>query len=290
MKPQLVNLDYVLLDSFKIKEITAPYFTNSHHFHNDYELVLVLESTGKRVIGDRVENFKGGDMVFVGPNLPHAWFNDNEYYKQKEGLLARSIVTYFKKEWLENCVLALPGAEKLKKLLVNAVRGIKLEGKARERIASILINTGQSNGLKKSIDIFTVLYELSEAREYEMLTGISYVNSYNENEARRINEVYEYVLKNFTTQIKLEEVAAIANMSPNAFCRYFKTHTQKNFSYFINEVRIGHACKLLLKKDLSVSRVCFESGFQSMTNFNKFFKRFTGKSPNEYRKGIVSLE
>jgi AraC-like DNA-binding protein len=289
MKALLINLDYTLADSFLVKEIVTPYFKNSWHFHNDYELVLVQESTGKRVIGDHIENFRKGDLIFVGPNLPHAWFNDNEYYEGREELNARSIVTYFRKSWLEKDVLKLPQSSKISKLLENGHRGIKIKGKAKTRITELLIKINQSEGLKKVVDIFSILYELSENEDYELLTSIDYINSYNENETQRINQVYEYVMQNFSMQIRLEEAAEIANMSTNAFCRYFKAHTQKNFSQFVNEIRIAHACKLLQKRDFSISQISYESGFQSMTNFNKFFRKIMLKSPLEYRKEINNL-
>lgn len=289
MKPQLIDLDYTFTEPFMVKDISEPYFKNTHHFHNDYELVFVLESSGKRFIGDHIGNFKTGDMVFFGPGLPHAWFNDQEYYKENGNLIARSIVTYFKASWLQQEVKALPFSEKFERTLLNAKRGIRVEGAARNRISIILKQFPQSFGLKKTIDILTILHELAENEEYELLAGISYVNQANANEAQRINQVYEYVMKNFLHPIKLDDVADIANMSPNAFCRYFKSQTQKNFSHFVNEIRIGHARKLLQKKDLTISQICYESGFQSMTNFNKFFKRYTRKSPLEYRKAVFNL-
>lgn len=290
MKALLINLDYTLSDSFLVKEIVTPFFKNTRHFHQDYELVLVLESTGKRVIGDHIENFRKGDLVFVGPNLPHAWFNDNEYYEGNENLKARSIVTYFKKSWLEKDVLKLPQSSKISKLLENGHRGIKIKGRARARITELLMHIHESEGLKKVVDIFAILHELAENKDFELLTSIDYLNSYNENETQRINQVYEYVLKNFAGQIKLEEAAEIANMSTNAFCRYFKAHTQKNFSQFVNEIRIAHACKLLQKRDFTISQISYESGFQSMTNFNKFFRKIMMKSPLEYRKEMNKLQ
>ena len=228
-------------------------------------------------------------MVFFGPGLTHAWFNDLEYYTETDNLTARSIVTYFKASWLQEQVTALPYSEKFEKALLNAKRGMKITGSAHTRIASILNHFHQSSGLRKTIDILTILHELAENEEYELLAGVNYVNQASANEAQRINQVYEYVMKNFSHPIKLDEVANIANMSPNAFCRYFKSQTQKNFSHFVNEIRIGHARKLLQKKDLTISRICYESGFQSMTNFNKFFKRHTKKSPLEYRKAVFNL-
>jgi len=288
MKPQLVHLDFAFTGVFMMKQISAPYFINTHHFHDDYELVYVMESSGKRIIGNDISNFQKGDLVLVGPRLPHAWFNDKEYYENK-GLLARSIVTYFKKDWMEQQLLELTGGGKFKEIIDWAPRGFKINGKANGRITSILTDAVNSPALLKASGIFAILYELSETTEFELLTDVSYSNPFGQNEAARINQVYEYVMKNFTTEIRLETVADIAHMSPNAFSRYFKSRTQKTFSLFVNEIRIGHACKLLQRDDISVSQICYASGFQSMTNFTKFFKRFLKKSPLQYRKDLVTI-
>src|SRR5690606_21652240 len=173
-KPQLVDLDYAFADPFLIKELVVPYFINNHHFHNDYELVYVLESTGTRFIGDHIAGFEDGDMVFIGPNLPHAWFNDRAYYQRQDGLLARSIVTYFKHTWLHETALHLPQSGKLSLLLENAARGIRIRGATAKRIAQLLVCTQHANGLKRSANILYLLHELAETTEYELLAGITY--------------------------------------------------------------------------------------------------------------------
>jgi len=290
MKPLLIDLDYTLTDTFMVKEIDVPYFQNTHHFHKDYEIVYVKESSGKRIVGDHVEGFGSGDLVLVGPNLPHAWFNDREYYEAGKNLRARSAVIYLRKTWLENEVMRLPQTAKLKKLLENAYRGVKFTGSSRQRIGQIASGIYHEDGLHKTACLFAILSEMSETREYQLLTGPDYANTHKEAETARLNQVYEYVMKNFSTHTSLEQAADVANMTANAFSRYFKSQTRKNFSHFVNEIRIGHACRLLQKKDLSVAQVCYESGYQSITNFNKFFRRITGKSPLQYRKEIQGGE
>src|SRR3546814_756622 len=235
----------------------------------------------------RSSDFRKGDMVLVGPRLPHAWFNDKEYY-ENNGLSAKSIVTYFKRNWLEQQVVELTEGNKFKEMLDQAPKGIKINGAANQRITGLLTDAINSPALLKAANIFAILYELSETTEFELLTDGSYNNPFGQNEATRINQVYEYIMKNFTAEIKLETVADIAHMSPNAFSRYFKSRTHKTFSLFVNEIRIGHACKLLQGDDFTISQVCYASGFQSMTNFTKFFKRFMKKSPLQYRKDLVT--
>lgn len=286
MKPLLIDLDYSIIDTFMIKELNVPYFTNTHHFHKDFEIVFVKKSSGKRVVGDHVGNFNEGDIVFVGPDLPHAWFNDSIYYEEREDIKAESVVIYLKKSWLDQDILPLPQTAKLKKLLEDAHRGVFFFGETGEQIGKLLSNILYTKGLKQTADLLSVLHLMSETQEFELLAGVNYLNTHSENETARLNQVYEYVMRNFSSEISLEDAADVASMTANAFSRYFKKQTQKNFSQFVNEIRIGHACQLLQKKDVSVAQACYESGYQSITNFNKFFKRITGKSPVEYRKEI----
>ncbi|WP_460639243.1 AraC family transcriptional regulator [Larkinella harenae] len=275
-----------MTDTFLVKELNVPYFVNTHHFHKDYEIVFVKESTGKRIVGDHVEAFSEGDIVLVGPDLPHAWFNDKEYYEGRGNLLARSVVVYLKKAWLEKELLRFPQTARLKNLLDNAYRGIKFVGESQRLIGQIASRIYAAEGLQKSVDLLAILCHMSESRDYQLLATANYLTNHNEHETARLNQVYEYVMRNFSSQITLGAAANVANMTANAFSRYFKKQTQKNFSHFVNEIRVGHACRLLQKKDLNIAQVCYESGFQSVTNFNKFFRRLTGKSPLEYRKQI----
>src|SRR5690606_9304866 len=199
---------------------------------------------------------------------------------------AESVVIYLKKSWLYNTILPLPQTSKLKKLLENAHRGVFVFGNTGRAIGNILSNLIHTKGLKQTIDLLQVLHLMSESQEVELLASVNYLNTHSETETARLNQVYEYIMRNFSSEINLVDAANVANMTANAFSRYFKKQTQKNFTQFVNEIRIGHACQLLHKKDMSISQVCYESGYQSITNFNKFFKRITGKSPVEYRKEI----
>lgn len=285
MKPQLIDLDYKLFENFIIKNIDTDYFKNIHHFHKDYELVIILESSGKRIIGNHIESFDSKDVVFMGPDLSHAWFNDHEYYEDNEHLRAKSVVIYFKYKWIKEFILNLPGMDssRLEECLKDAERGIKIKGKAGKRIHEIASNIEHSTGLKITIDILSILQEISEAKEIKLLAQPGYVNLYDTKDELRIQKVYEYVAQNFQDKIKLSEVAATAYMTPNAFCRYFKMRTRKNFSLFVNEIRVNHACKLLRVKDYSIAYISNQSGFNSLSNFNKFFKKTMKKSPREYR-------
>jgi AraC-like DNA-binding protein len=270
-----------------VKEVRVPSFSVPWHFHSECELVLVLDSYGKRIVGDHIGNFMAGDLVFMGPDLPHVWYNDPEYHHRDSCLTAHAVVVYFKPEWLSNSFFGLAGAVRLSELLVNAKRGMRIGGQTQFLIKEKMQRLPGLQGLKLVIELLGILDILSHSREYADLASVGFTHSFNETDVQRINRVYQYVMQHFNRKIQLEAVARVANMTPNAFCRYFKMRTQKTFSSFVNEMRVGYACKLLLSKDYSVTQICFESGFQNLTNFNKFFRHFTGQAPTEYRKNLL---
>ncbi len=270
-----------------VKEVRVPSFSVPWHFHSECELVLVLDSYGKRIVGDHIGNFMAGDLVFMGPDLPHVWYNDPEYHQRNSTLTAHAVVVYFKPEWLSHSFFGLAEATRLSELLVHAKRGMHISGPTQRQISRKMETLPGLQGLKQVIELLGILDILSHSRDFQYLASVGFTHSFNETDVQRINRVYQYVLQHFNRKIGLEEAARIANMTPNAFCRYFKTRTQKTFSSFVNEMRVSYACKLLLSKDYSVTEICFESGFQNLTNFNKFFKLFTGQSPRNYRSNFL---
>jgi AraC-like DNA-binding protein len=136
------------------------------------------------------------------------------------------------------------------------------------------------------VSLLSILDLILNTEDWQFLSGESFSNIYNEKDTSRINNVYHFLMQHFSRDILLDEVAAVANMAPTAFCRYFKEHTGKTFSLFLNELRIKHACNLLLHPDKSISEICYECGYNNLTNFNKFFKKIVQKTPSAYRLSL----
>lgn len=283
MKPLLIDKKLLTEGAVSIKEIDLPHLDAPFHFHNAYEIVLILESVGRRVVGDNIEDFTDGDLVLMGPDLPHLWYNEKQYYRHDSSLRVRSIVVYFRLDWLNETLLKFSEFNSLEKLHKNVSRGIKIYGKTKKKIQKIIIKLAKSNGLKRIIQVLTILDMVAKSEEYECLASEGYVNSYSETDIERIDKIYQYVINNYTEKITLKEASDTVNMTPNAFCRYFKTRTQKTFTRFVNEVRIGYACKLLYNDNLSISEICYQCGFNNITNFNKNFRTFTKMSPSDFR-------
>jgi AraC-like DNA-binding protein len=276
--------------SFIVKELIEPHFDPNWHFHPHYQLFLVEEGTGTRFIGDSIKPFGPGDLVFLGPNLPHLWRSDQAYFNKQSGLTTRGIVIYFSEDFLGNDFFGKQEMTSLRQLLNHARQGLEWHGPTRARAEAALQNmTKQPIGFDRVISLLTLLNDLSHASDYRYLTSPGYTNTVKPTETDRMQLVHDYVLGHFPDDLSLETVADLAGMTPPAFCRYFKARANKTFSEFVSEVRIGHACKLLINGKLSVTQISFESGFRTLSNFNRQFKDITGQTPSGYVKTYRQL-
>ncbi|MEX2594931.1 MAG: AraC family transcriptional regulator [Anditalea sp.] len=283
MKPRHEKLTLEPKYSFILQKDVYPFYPTPWHYHPEFELVLVVKSTGRRTVGDHEERFSDGDLVFLGPNMPHSFQNDPIYYQGKTSLTAEAIVIHFREDFLGRDFFNLPEMIAVNQLFDKAKFGLKILGNTRQNIAGIMHEMKDMSGHRRIIQLLSILEILSLSEEYQLLANPGFVQQYAVSGNDRITVVHKYIMANFKKDIALAEVAEVANMSITSFCRFFKACTRKNFSHFLNEIRIGYACKLLLEKEHNISRVCYESGFNNMSNFNRQFKKITNKSPLQYK-------
>lgn len=276
--------------SFIVKDLVEAHFDPNWHFHPHYQLFLVVEGTGTRFIGDSIKPFGPGDLVFLGPNLPHLWRSDQAYFERPSELVTRGIVVYFSEDFLGADFLAKPEMSLLRQLFQHARQGLEWTGHTRIRAATALRELAkQAVGFDRIISFLTFLNNLSHATDYRFLTSPGYTNTVKPSETDRMQLVHDYVLEHFPDDLSLDTIADLAGMTPPAFCRYFKARANKTFSEFVAEVRIGHACKLLMLGKLTVTQISFESGFRTLSNFNRQFKTITGQTPSTYVKTYRDL-
>jgi AraC-like DNA-binding protein/quercetin dioxygenase-like cupin family protein len=270
--------------AFEVKYLVAPHFDPNWHFHTEYQLFLVIKGTGTRFIGDHVSPFKKGDLVFTGPNLPHLWQSDHEYFMDDPELITEGIVIYFPENFLGKDFLQKNEMYQVKQLFQQAQRGLEIHGQAQQQVSMMMHHMLKVTDFEQILGLLNLLNVLTHSSEHKLLATEGYSNSMKESETDRMNRVHAYVMKNFREEIRLDDVAAIANMTPSAFSRYFKIHANKTFSDFLVEIRVGHSCKLLTSQKINVSQVCYDSGFGTLSNFNRQFKAITHYSPLQYRK------
>lgn len=286
MKPALEHLPKANRESFVIKDFDYNYYPTPWHYHPEYELVTVTESTGKRIIGDHISDFKPGNLALIGPNIPHIYKNDAVYYENNPTLRAQSIVIHFTEESLGNDFLALPETSVLKSLLEKAATGFDIFGETRKKVNHKLRDIVTSSGMKRLIMLLYILREIAESEELSPITKTTMVG-HNEKESRRLCNVLDWITANFENDIKLCEAAAIAEMHENAFSRFFSLRTRKSFSIFVQELRVQKAAKLLAKSNASVTSICFDCGYNNVSNFNRQFFHYYKMNPRQYRKTFL---
>ncbi len=270
--------------SFQIQHARVSHMYDSWHYHYELELNLALTGEGTRYVGDSIESFDGPDLVLVGPELPHVWRNDSRYYQNEPGLKVEVINFFFLPDFAGEGFLDLPELKPIKNLFDKARRGLKFYGNTRSTVAKKMQHLVTQDEGRRFIELLDILFVLAESTECSPLASPGFISTPKDKDLDKINKVYDYVINNFRDKISLEDVAEVANMSVAAFCRYFKNTTRKTLVQFINEIRTGYACKLLLDDKMTINQICYESGFNNLSNFNRKFKSITGYSPKDYKQ------
>ena len=285
MKAELI-IDAPILDTKQIwiKKVIKPHFDHPFHFHQFCELVWIEKGYGKIIVGDYAGIFSEGELIIEGPELPHLWVSDDIYYKHKRNLYIKVYALYFPPNIVPDITEDSESIALFKRLLDKAQRGLRFYGETKKQIIELFQKMINSKGLQQMGYFLEVLHILNKTSEFEYLASVGYEHKFNSNlDLDRFNEVYQFLLTNFHLDIGLREVAQICNLTPTAFCRFFKTRSQKTFIRFLNEIRIGHACKLLQNDKYPIKDIYYECGYNNPVNFFKTFKLIVGKTPNEYR-------
>ena len=277
-------------ETFIFKDLVGPHFNPIWHFHPEFQISYIAEGEGTRFVGDHVHNFTVGDLVMTGPNLPHLWRSYDPYFEPDSTLQTRGLVIYFDNDLFSKTLLEHEEFYAINKLVENSNRGIEFYGDTPAKIYELLMQISQERGFKRILKLLEILDILAHTNDYSLLTSPSYVNSFKGGDSVKMSMVYDYVMSNFRDKIALDEVAEMLNMTTSSFCRYFKPRANKTFTRFVNEIRIGHARKLLLEDNFNISQISYECGFNALSNFNRQFKTITGLSPHEYRQMFFNIQ
>jgi AraC-like DNA-binding protein len=286
MKPALEHLPNEKDHSFVVKFFDYNYYPTPWHYHPEYEIVMVTESTGKRFIGDHISEFRPGNLAFLGPNIPHTYRNDDKYYEQGSALRAKSIVIHFTEASLGKDFMQLPEARVLNKLFERSLCGLDILSGTYQKVSKKLYDIVSLSGLKRWLCLIDILLDIAESKKVMPITKTPHTG-YNEKESKRLCNVFEWITTNFEKEIRLSEAAQIAGMNENAFSRFFSQRTRKTFSEFIQELRLQKAAKLLVENDMTITQVCYECGYNNVSNFNRQFLNHYQMNPMSYRKTFL---
>jgi AraC-like DNA-binding protein/quercetin dioxygenase-like cupin family protein len=272
--------------SFVATRLILPRFHSEYHFHPEYELKYVIESKGKRFVGDTIENFQEGDLILLGPNIPHYWKND-AIHDQSDSLQAKAVVVMFSEDFLGKEFFGIQEMIPINELLRKSQVGLAFPEAINSRIPKMMEELTNARGPQRIILMLEILSEMAKSASRKLLTeefssGTPFLDA-NSPSFVRLQKVHHYVIKNFHYPLQIEDVAQIANMTPHAFCKYFKKSTKKTFMTFLNELRVCHAKKLLIENRIPISQICLDSGFNNISNFNRQFKTGTSMTPSDFR-------
>jgi AraC-like DNA-binding protein/mannose-6-phosphate isomerase-like protein (cupin superfamily) len=277
MKPLLENLTSKRgQDAFMAITVNQPKFNFYWHYHPEYELTLIVNGKGRRLIGDSHENFENGDLVLIGPGLPHTWVSDSGIKGKSE-----AIVIQFSENFMERFA-GLEELTAIHKLLLRAKQGILFKGKIPASSMEQIKLLPEKMGLEKITLLLHILHELSKVKSLSLASSFYQPLKGKENE-NRINKVCQYVQKFANESLTIHKAAALIHLSPSAFCKFFKRITGKTFSDYVNDIRIANVCSQLMATDKQVAEIAYGNGFESLTYFNRVFLKKKGVSPSQYR-------
>lgn len=267
-------------DCFLVFDRKRKLFNFPVHFHPEYELNFIANAGGaRRVVGDHMEEIDDLELVMVGPNLYHGWEN----YKNSGSVLLHEVTLQFPGDLFQNQLLQKNILKPIRELLHNSNRGILFSKETSLMAAERLIHMSKKRSFDSYIEFQSLLYDLAISRDQRLLTNISFQKNNDFYNSDKIEKIYNFVRDNYTQRIKLEDAANLLNMSIVSFSRLIKQRTGKSFVDFVNEVRLGYATRMLIETTKSVSEICYECGFNNISNFNRTFKKKQNCTPSEFR-------
>ena len=252
------------------------------HYHPEIELVYVSNGEGKRQVGLHLSNYSDGDLVLIGSNVPHTGFT--EYFDQER----KEVVIQFKPEFLGNSIENVFEFKKISKLLELSKQGLVFYGETKKNIGISMLGLQYESNFQQLLTLIRILESLASSDEFTILNKDDFSKSNSIIENERINKIFNYIKINYKDKVYLEEASNLIYMTKPSFCRYFKKHTGKRFTEFLNEYRINNALKLLAQTEMDIKNICYECGFNNFSHFNRLFKKTLNLTPSEYRKKIDS--
>jgi AraC-like DNA-binding protein len=261
------------------------HFTYPWHFHSEYEIIYIKESSGTRFVGNSSDKFENGNIFLLGSNLPHYMKSDEVYHANNE-LRVKGTIIQFEKDFMYHSISYYPHFFKIKKLLEESQNGIFFPSGCSVRLIELLGKIPLETSMDQMILFLELLKVMSETSSRKIISSSDFSNEIL-SEVSRVDKVISFLNKNYTRKIDLDEIASFAAMNPTAFCRFFKSHAGKSFKNYILELRVSYACKLLMMSDKNISQISTECGFDTISHFNKTFKKRTGYTPSTYRTNMM---
>lgn len=267
---------------FLVKRTAAPFFSREFHFHEQCQLVYVLSGSGTRIVSQSIESYQEGDLIFIGSNVPHVWCSDTS----GSGRESVSVALYIDPDLITEKLSGLIDVEGMRDFFKHSERGIKICGAKKVLMTEILEQMPSQQSFKLLESFIKIMDQLLDSNDLLWLNSPDIFAPYSNEPPGRVRRLMNYIQENFKDEVTLQKAASISGLQLHAFCRFFKTLTNRTFSDFINETRISYARKLLAETKLPVAQIAYECGYMSICYFNRSFKKVTQISPKDYRAMI----
>jgi AraC-like DNA-binding protein len=256
------------------------------HYHDNFEISFITEGTGKRIVGDSIEDFQPGDLAFIGPRLPHVWLADKHHTFLSNRTL-EMVFLQFSNNSLKPALSDLPEFKFVKRAFDLSERGIQIIGQTLNEVSEIMLQLPYLKNFERMIQFFRLMDIIGRSDSNIQLASEEYINKRFKSGNKRITLIHEFLMINFREEINLKKIAELVNMAEGSLCRFFKGQMGMTIFEYLNEIKIQFACNLLMDNDLSITNISFDSGYNNLSHFNKQFKKITGKHPSEYRKQFI---
>ncbi len=285
-KPAHIRLRREVSNSFIYYKETKPFST--WHYHPEYELVLITQGKGKRIVGDHVGRFENDDLVLVGANIPHEWMCTPDYFEEPDIFKGEGIVIQFVRNFLGEQFMNSPENRALSDFLTRSIMGIEFLGETKRQIIRIMHAMEQMNSGEQLYALFDIFRIFITKPQIRLLTSAAYVSEYPVDIHDPMQRALRFILQNFQHNITIEQLLQETNMSNTAFSQRFKQTHRMTFKEYLQQTRIGYACKLLQEHDLNIAEIAYQSGFENISNFNRQFKKIKGITPTQYQNNLKS--
>jgi AraC-like DNA-binding protein len=253
------------------------------HYHNNYELSFITEGSGKRIVADSIVEFQPGDLVFIGRNLPHVWISDKDTRSPTSRTL-EMVFLQFTSEVVSPQLLSLPEFSNVIKALEMSERGIQIVGQTLNDVSEIMLQLPYLKSFERMLHFFRMMDIIGRSETNIQLASKEYLKKRFTSGNKRIESIHQYLMNHYREEINLKRLADLVSMAEGSLCRFFRMNMGITVFEYLNKIKVEFACKFLMDNDLTISEVCYNSGFSNFSHFNKQFKKSTGVTPSEYRK------
>lgn len=254
------------------------------HYHQEYELSFITEGSGSRIVGDSIEEFHPGDLIFIGPRIPHVWFSETPVMNQSSGRTLESVYLLFNQAILPGALTSLPEFTMVNRAIQLSERGIRIIGDTLNQVSRIMLQLPYLNSMKRLTLFYEIMDIIGQSQSFTFLASADYIQNRFVSTNKRVKNIHEFLMHNYREEVNLNEIASLVHMAPASACRFFKSSTGMTIFEYLNKLKIDLACNLLMNTELNIVDISYDCGFNNLSHFNKQFRKFLGKTPSEFRK------